>query len=188
MLINFLSIFFLQIWKMNVLGDLNGMLYELTNRYWVSPGTFEFSFIVSYTGTQSNYPAGSCVSDISPGTTQSTSSTTTTTTAAPQTTTTTTTTPSPSTTTTTASGTTSTPSSTGHNYPLVLEKSILFYEAQQSGALPSNHRLDWRGDSALGDSGVNGEDLTGGWYDGGFMILDSFSLNLKMFIMHKLIY
>jgi hypothetical protein len=49
----------------------------------------------------------------------------------------------------------------------VLHKSILFYEAQRSGRLPANNRVPWRGDSALGDQGIDGEDLTGGWYDAG---------------------
>ncbi|XP_052760105.1 endoglucanase F-like [Mya arenaria] len=61
------------------------------------------------------------------------------------------------------------PDSDGTKYDLneVLEKSILFYEAQRSGKLPSTNRIPWRGDSALGDKGNNGEDLTGGWYDAG---------------------
>ena len=56
----------------------------------------------------------------------------------------------------------------GTKYDLneVLEKSILFYEAQRSGKLPPINRIPWRGDSALNDKGDNGEDLTGGWYDG----------------------
>ena len=45
-------------------------------------------------------------------------------------------------------------------------KSILFYDAQRSGKLPVDNPIIWRGDSALGDKGNNGEDLTGGWYDG----------------------
>ncbi len=56
-----------------------------------------------------------------------------------------------------------------YNYGEVLKKSILFYEAQRSGYLPSNNRIDWRGDSALDDGKdvePNGIDLTGGWYDG----------------------
>ena len=53
-----------------------------------------------------------------------------------------------------------------YNYDEVLHKSILFYEAQRSGRLPANNRIPWRGDSALGDQGIDGEDLTGGWYDG----------------------
>ena len=53
-----------------------------------------------------------------------------------------------------------------YNYAEVLQKSILFYEAQRSGKLPANNRIPWRGDSALQDRGAGGEDLTGGWYDG----------------------
>ncbi|KAK7093281.1 uncharacterized protein [Littorina saxatilis] len=54
-----------------------------------------------------------------------------------------------------------------YNYDDVLMKSIMFYEAQRSGKLPANNRIPWRGDSALGDKGANGEDLSGGWYDAG---------------------
>jgi hypothetical protein len=53
-----------------------------------------------------------------------------------------------------------------YNYSRVLELSLLFYEAQRSGKLPADNRVSWRGDSALGDRGQNGEDLTGGYYDG----------------------
>nr|BAH22180.1 beta-1,4-endoglucanase [Metaphire hilgendorfi] len=54
-----------------------------------------------------------------------------------------------------------------YNYDEVLSKSILFYEAERSGDLPANNRIDYRGDSALGDRGNGGQDLTGGWYDAG---------------------
>jgi len=53
-----------------------------------------------------------------------------------------------------------------YNYSQVLELSLLFYEAQRSGKLPIDNRIPWRGDSALGDRGQSGEDLTGGYYDG----------------------
>ena len=53
-----------------------------------------------------------------------------------------------------------------NDYAKVLELSLLFYEAQRSGKLPADNRIPWRGDSALGDRGLNGEDLTGGYYDG----------------------
>ena len=55
---------------------------------------------------------------------------------------------------------------TKYDYDQVLEKSILFYEAQRSGKLPANNRVPWRADSAMNDTGDKGEDLTGGWYDG----------------------
>ncbi|MEV4842304.1 glycoside hydrolase family 9 protein [Micromonospora matsumotoense] len=53
------------------------------------------------------------------------------------------------------------------NYPEALQKSLLFYEAQQSGKKPSWNRVSWRGDSALTDGADAGVDLTGGWYDAG---------------------
>jgi len=49
------------------------------------------------------------------------------------------------------------------NYGEALQKSIYFYETQQSGPLPDWNRVSWRGDSAIQD----GLDLTGGWYDAG---------------------
>ncbi|MFF0243341.1 glycoside hydrolase family 9 protein [Streptosporangium sandarakinum] len=52
-------------------------------------------------------------------------------------------------------------------YGDALQKSIWFYEAQQSGRLPSWNRVGWRGDSALNDGKDAGLDLTGGWYDAG---------------------
>lgn len=55
---------------------------------------------------------------------------------------------------------------TKYNYDEIIEKSILFYAAQRSGKLPADNPIQWRGDSALKDVGNNGEDLTGGWYDG----------------------
>lgn len=59
----------------------------------------------------------------------------------------------------------------GKDYARVLELSLLFYEAQRSGKLPENNRISWRGDSALSDRGINGEDLTGGYYDGEFKLI-----------------
>ena len=49
---------------------------------------------------------------------------------------------------------------TKYDYAEVLEKSILFYEAQRSGPLPADNRIPWRGDSALNDA------VVGGYYDG----------------------
>ncbi|MFC5923224.1 glycoside hydrolase family 9 protein [Micromonospora vulcania] len=53
------------------------------------------------------------------------------------------------------------------NYAEALQKSLFFYEAQQSGQLPDWNRVSWRGDSALTDGADVGQDLTGGWYDAG---------------------
>ena len=47
------------------------------------------------------------------------------------------------------------------------KKSFLFYEAQRSGKLPDDNRIQWRGDSALNDGSDVGRDLTGGYYDAG---------------------
>lgn len=52
------------------------------------------------------------------------------------------------------------------NYKEVIRLSLLFYKAQRSGELGGDEEVPWRGDSALQDKGQNGEDLTGGYYDG----------------------
>ena len=54
-----------------------------------------------------------------------------------------------------------------YNYADVLQKSLLFYDAQRSGKLPANFPLNWRGDSALDDGKDVGVDLSGGYYDAG---------------------
>jgi endoglucanase len=53
------------------------------------------------------------------------------------------------------------------NYTEALQKSLYFYDAQKSGDLPDNFRVEWRGDSALKDGLEVGKDLAGGWYDAG---------------------
>lgn len=55
----------------------------------------------------------------------------------------------------------------GHNYGEALGKSFLFYEAQRSGFLPRNQRVQWRGNSGLNDGKASGVDLVGGYYDAG---------------------
>lgn len=55
----------------------------------------------------------------------------------------------------------------GHDYGKALSKSILYYEAQRSGYLPSNQRVTWRSNSGLHDGKANGVDLVGGYYDAG---------------------
>lgn len=61
----------------------------------------------------------------------------------------------------------------GYDYGEILGLSLLFYEAQRSGPLPSTNRIPWRGDSALGDVTPGGTPLAGGWYDAG----DTLKLN-----------
>ena len=48
-----------------------------------------------------------------------------------------------------------------YNYAEVIEKSLLFYEAQRSGRLPKNNRVPWRGNSGMSD------EVVGGYYDAG---------------------
>ena len=52
------------------------------------------------------------------------------------------------------------------DYNLALKKSILFYEAQRSGALPANNRVSWRRNTFLDDGVDVGVDLSGGYFDG----------------------
>ncbi|WJZ90385.1 hypothetical protein VitviT2T_009532 [Vitis vinifera] len=54
-----------------------------------------------------------------------------------------------------------------HNYRDALTKSILFFEGQRSGRLPSNQRMTWRRDSGLSDGAAMHVDLVGGYYDAG---------------------
>ncbi|KAL5719029.1 cellulase [Ranunculus cassubicifolius] len=53
------------------------------------------------------------------------------------------------------------------DYADALSKSILFFEGQRSGKLPSTQRLVFRGDSALRDGSSEHVDLVGGYYDAG---------------------
>ncbi|XP_010444884.1 PREDICTED: endoglucanase 22-like [Camelina sativa] len=59
------------------------------------------------------------------------------------------------------------PTTISHNYSDALTKSILFFEGQRSGYLPSNQRLTWRRHSALKDGENLNADLVGGYYDAG---------------------
>ncbi|KAI4349686.1 hypothetical protein L6164_010246 [Bauhinia variegata] len=59
------------------------------------------------------------------------------------------------------------PRFSSHNYRDALTKSILFFEGQRSGKLPSNQRMTWRRDSGLSDGSAMHVDLVGGYYDAG---------------------
>jgi hypothetical protein len=52
-------------------------------------------------------------------------------------------------------------------YGEALQKSYLFYEAQRSGDLPDNNRIEWRKDTGLNHGSDIGRDLSGGYYDAG---------------------
>ncbi|KAF9669311.1 hypothetical protein SADUNF_Sadunf14G0094400 [Salix dunnii] len=54
-----------------------------------------------------------------------------------------------------------------HNYRDALTKSILYFEGQRSGKLPSSQRITWRRDSGLTDGSAMHVDLVGGYYDAG---------------------
>ncbi|BAZ43629.1 putative endoglucanase [Chondrocystis sp. NIES-4102] len=71
---------------------------------------------------------------------------------------------------------TPTTSKTTHNYGEALQKSILFYEAQQAGKLPQWNRVPWRDDATLQDGADVGVDLSGGWLDAG----DNVKFNFPM--------
>ncbi|XP_056850679.1 endoglucanase 14-like [Raphanus sativus] len=55
----------------------------------------------------------------------------------------------------------------GANYGEALTNTLLYFEAQRSGKLPSDQRVNWRGDSALTDGSDVDVNLTGGYYDAG---------------------
>jgi endoglucanase len=67
-------------------------------------------------------------------------------------------------------------SKTTENYGEALQKSILFYEAQQAGKLPEWNRVPWRDDATLKDGADVGIDLSGGWLDAG----DNVKFNFPM--------
>ncbi|CAN6236649.1 unnamed protein product [Urochloa humidicola] len=54
-----------------------------------------------------------------------------------------------------------------YDYAGAFDKCLQFFEAQRSGKLPADHRVNWRGDSALTDGFSQGVDLVGGYYDSG---------------------
>lgn len=54
-----------------------------------------------------------------------------------------------------------------YNYAEVIQRSLLFYEAQRTGVLPPTNRIPWRGNTFVTDQGINGEDLSGGYFDAG---------------------
>ncbi|KAL6131868.1 hypothetical protein ACLB2K_070241 [Fragaria x ananassa] len=70
-----------------------------------------------------------------------------------------------------------------HNYADALSKSILFFDGQMSGKLPSFQRMTWRKDSALHDGGDVQRDLMGGYYDGG----DNVKFNFPMASQQQLV-
>ncbi|XP_018016813.1 endoglucanase E-4 [Hyalella azteca] len=63
-----------------------------------------------------------------------------------------------------------------YDYRELLCHALVFYEANRSGYLPSDQRVEWRGDSALNDGADNGVNLEGGYYDAGDLVKFGFPL------------
>lgn len=72
------------------------------------------------------------------------------------------------------------PTAATFNYAEALQKSFLFYEAQQSGDLPSWNRVSWRGDATRNDGKAEGVDLSGGFYDAGDHVKFGFPMAFAM--------
>ncbi|XP_059631022.1 endoglucanase 3-like [Cornus florida] len=65
----------------------------------------------------------------------------------------------------------------GHpNYRDALQKSLLFFQGQRSGRLPTTQQVSWRSSSGLSDGSQAHVDLTGGYYDAG----DNVKFNFPM--------
>lgn len=79
-----------------------------------------------------------------------------------------------------ASGSATSSSTTTYNYAEALQKSFLFYEAQQSGHLPSWNRVSWRGEATGNDGKAEGVDLSGGFYDAGDHVKFGFPMAFAM--------
>lgn len=60
------------------------------------------------------------------------------------------------------------------DYEKLIHLSILFFEAQRSGPLPTTQRVPWRGDSGLHDGCDVGVDLRGGYFDAGDFVKFNF--------------
>ncbi|KAG0939102.1 hypothetical protein G6F57_006444 [Rhizopus arrhizus] len=73
--------------------------------------------------------------------------------------------------------------SPNQEYVRLLNHSILFYEVQRSGKLPTNNRIPWRHDSAMTDGSDVQLDLTGGYYDAGDYLKLTFPLSYTVFML-----
>ncbi len=65
-------------------------------------------------------------------------------------------------------------------YGEALQKSFLFYEANRSGSLPNDNRIEWRSDSTVNDGSDVGLDLTGGYFDAGDHVKFGFPMAASM--------
>ena len=69
-----------------------------------------------------------------------------------------------------------------YNYAEALQKSMFFYEVQQSGVLPEWNNVPWREDSMVDESGKDTDKVPGGWFDAGdhfkFTLTNAYSVSL----------
>lgn len=69
-----------------------------------------------------------------------------------------------------------------YNYAEALQKSMFFYEVQQSGVLPEWNSVPWRDNSMVDESGKDTDKVPGGWYDAGdhfkFTLTNAYSVSL----------
>ncbi|MDE6678006.1 MAG: glycoside hydrolase family 9 protein, partial [Ruminococcus sp.] len=69
-----------------------------------------------------------------------------------------------------------------YNYAEALQKSMFFYEVQQSGILPEWNTVPWRADSMIDESGNETDVVPGGWFDAGdhfkFTLTNAYSASL----------
>ena len=69
-----------------------------------------------------------------------------------------------------------------YNYAEALQKSMFFYEVQQSGVLPEWNMVTWRADSMVDESGKETDKVPGGWFDAGdhfkFTLTNAYSASM----------
>lgn len=69
-----------------------------------------------------------------------------------------------------------------YNYAEALQKSMFFYEVQQSGKLPEWNTVTWRADSMVDESGKETDFVPGGWFDAGdhfkFTLTNAYSASI----------
>ena len=69
-----------------------------------------------------------------------------------------------------------------YNYGEALQKSMFFYEVQQSGKLPDWNMVPWRADSMVDEDGKETDFVPGGWFDAGdhfkFCLTNAYSASM----------